>query len=268
LKRTLIAVLLLLAVGLFTGCNKTRESSVSAAPTETPKPTFTDVQDDQQGYAGIKWGVGIADLDPKAAQQSQQGCFGINDRNGKPDNVGTEDIAAAFLPPPQDQFVGSVALPIKCKSVSKDDDALIFYNDKFAMAFAFLSRDNYDAVVSDMKSKFVEMGDWSFSWSREGLGNPYIPPKFTVTVNVRLFKRGNTNTRVFLLKSVPDFGDARLDQDYTHVRLLYVPNAYYQNVLEDMAELKRGQQRQQQAQQLFEEQKKQQREQPDLQKIQ
>lgn len=223
----------------------------------TEMAIFTNVQNDQQGYADAKWGSGVADVDPNVAGESER-CF-LASRDDIEEN---EAIAAAFGVPTRDTVAAGAVLstsldfsvvPAKCKSVTKGDVKLIFYDGKLAMAFTHLDAHNYDAIASEMASKFAEMDGWSVNW-----GGGATDDGDSTSVNVRLFKRGDTNTRVFLLKSVSHTG---IGMNISSVYLLYVPNAYYQNAQEDMAKLKR----EQQAQQVAEQQKK---EQPDLQKIQ
>ena len=146
------------------------------------------------------------------------------------------------------------AVPAKCKSVTKGDVRLIFYDDKLAMAFTRLDAHNYDAIASEMASKFAEMDGWLVNW-----GGGAADDGDSTSVNARLFKRGDTNTRIFLLRKIAHMGCCATN--ISSVYLLYVPNVYYQNIQEDMAKIKR----EQQAQQVAEQRK---REQPDLQKIQ
>jgi hypothetical protein len=224
-------------------------------PYEPPKPTFSNVQNDQQGYAGANWGAGIADLDPTAAQQTAR-CFEDADREEN------ESIAAVFGVPSRDTVVAGTVVstsldfsvvPAKCKSVTKGDVRLIFYDDKLTMAFTHLDAHNYDAIASNIASKFAEADGWTVNW-----GGGAADDGDSTSVDVRLFKRGDTNTRAFLIKHVSHMG---VGMNVSSLYLLYVPNSYYENVRADIAMLKR----EQQAQQLAERNK---REQPDLQKIQ
>lgn len=226
-------------------------------PDGTEIPTFSNVQNDQQGYADAKWGTAITDLDPNAAGGSDS-CFVSSG-----DRAENEAVAAAFGAKTRDTVVAGTVLstsldfsevPTKCKSVTKGDVRLISYGDKLAMAFTHLDAHNYESITSEMASKFTEMDGWSVNW-----GGGAMSDGDSTNLNVRLFKRGNTNTRVFLLKRTDHEGCCGIN--VSSVYLLYVPNADYLRIREDMAKVKRDKE----AQQVAEQQK---REQPDLQKIQ
>ena len=129
-------------------------------------PTFSDVQNDQQGYADAKWGAAITDLDPNAAGKSDS-CFVSS---GEENQV----VSATFGAPTRDIVVAGTVLstsldfsvvPAKCKSVTKGDVRLIFYDDKFAMAFSHLDAHNYESIASERwHPRFTEMDGWSVNW--------------------------------------------------------------------------------------------------------
>jgi hypothetical protein len=223
----------------------------------TEIPTFSNVQNDEQGYADVKWGAAIADLDPNAVGDSDS-CF-VSSGDGEEN----EAVAAAFGAHTRNTVVAGTVLetsldlsgvPGKCKTVTKGDVRLISYDGKLAMAFTHLDAHNYEAIAAEMASRFTEMGGWSVSW-----GGGAASDGDSTNMNVRLFKRGNTNTRVFLLKRTAHMGCC--DTNVSSVYLLYVPNTDYLRIREDMWNMKRDKE----AQQVAEQQK---REQPDLQKIQ
>jgi hypothetical protein len=226
-------------------------------PDGTDMPTFSTAQNDQQGYADVKWGTASTDLDPNAAGESSS-CFVPSG-----DREGNEAVAAAFGVQTRDTVVaGTVlstsldfsAVPAKCKSVTKADVKLIFYDDKLAMAFSHLDAHNYESIASEMASKFAELDGWSVNW-----GGGAMSDGDSTSLNVRLFKRGNTNTRVFLLKETFHMGCC--GTNVSSVYLLYVPNADYLRIRGDMGKMRRDKE----AQQVAEKQKS---EEPDLRKIQ
>jgi hypothetical protein len=225
-------------------------------PDGTEMPTFSNVQNDQQGYADVKWGTAITDLDPNAGESGS--CFVPSG-----DREENEAVAATFGAPTRNTVVAGTVLstsldfsvvPAKCKSVTKGDVRLISYDDKLAMAFTHLDAHNYESIASEMASKFTEMDGWSVNW-----GGGAMSDGDSTSLNVRLFKRGNTNTRVFLLKRSDHEGCCGIN--VSSVYLLYVPNADYLRIREDMGRVKRDKEAQQAAE-------RQKREQPDLQKIQ
>lgn len=225
-------------------------------PDGTEIPTFSNVQNDQQGYADVKWGTVITDLDPNAAGGSDSCFVSSGDREEN------QAVAAAFGAKTRETVVAGTVLstsldfseiPAKCKSVTKGDVRLISYDDKLAMAFTHLDAHNYESIASEMASKFTEMDGWSVNW-----GGGAMSDGDSTNLNVRLFKRGNTNTRVFLLKRTDHMG---IGMNVSSVYLLYIPNADYLRIREDMGKMERDKE----AQQVAEQQKK---EQPDLQKIQ
>jgi hypothetical protein len=223
----------------------------------TEIPTFSNVQNDQQGYTDVKWGTAIADLDPNAAGESDSCFVSSGDREEN------EVVAAAFGARTRDTVVAGTVIetsldfsgvPAKCKSVTKGDVRLISYDDKLAMAFTHLDAHNYESIASEMASKFTEMDRWSVNW-----GGGAASDGDSTSIDVRLFKRGNTNTRVFLLKRTTHEGCCGIN--VSSVYLLYVPNVDYLRIREDMGKVKRDHE----AKAVAEQQK---REQPDLQKIQ
>ena len=231
-------------------------------PDGTEIPTFSYVQNDQQGYADVKWGTAITDLDPNAGGESGECFFADGSNFSSNGGGGAGAIAAAFGVPTEDSvasgvviatYLDSTAVPAKCQSVVKGDVRLISYDGRFAMAFTQLDVHNYESIASEMASKFTEMDGWSINW-----GGGAASDGDSTTVNVRLFKRGNTNTRVFLLKRTDHGG---IGMNVSSAYLLYVPNVDYLRIREDMRQVKREREAQTVA-----EQKK--REQPDLQKIQ
>lgn len=223
----------------------------------TEIPTFSTAQNDQQGYADVKWGTAITDLDPNAAGESDSCFLSSGDREEN------EAVAAAFGAQTRNTVVAGTVIetsldfsevPARCKSVAKGDVRLITYDDRLAMAFTHLDAHNYDSIASEMTSKFTEMDGWSVKW-----GGGAASDGDSTSITVRLFKRGNTNTRVFLIKRTDHEGCCGIN--VSSVYLLYVPNADYLRIREDMGKLKRDKE----AQQVAEQQK---RERPDLQKIQ
>jgi hypothetical protein len=226
-------------------------------PDGTEIPTFSNVQNDEQGYADVKWGTAITDLDPSADGKSDS-CF-FSSRDVREDN---EAVAAVFRVPTRDTVVAGTVLstsldfsviPAKCKSVTKGDVKLIFYDDKLAMAFSHLNAHNYESIASEMKSKFTEMGGWSVN-----MGGGAMSDGDSTSLNARIFKRGTTNTRVVLLKRIDHEG---IGVNVSSVYLLYVPNVDYLKIRGDIEKVKRDRE----AEAVAEQQK---REQPDLQKIQ
>lgn len=224
-------------------------------PDGTERHRFWNAQNDQQGYADVKWGTAITDVDPTATGDLG-GCFSTNDREQN------EVLAVTFGASTRDRVVaGAVlsnhvdfsAIPAKCKTVKKGDVTLIFYYDRLAMAFSTLNAHNYDAIASEIASKFTEAWSGSSKWG----GGATSDGDYT-SLSMRLFKRGDTNTRVYLLKRTDHEG---IGVDVSSVYLLYVPNFYYENIQEDMSTLRD----EQKAQQLAEQHKS---EQPDIEKIQ
>ena len=228
----------------------------------TEIPTFSNVQNDQQGYADVRWGTAITDLDPNAAGESGQCFFSDGSNFSSNSGEGAGAVAAAFGVPTQqtvvagtviETYLDSTVVPAKCKSIVKGDVRFISYDDRFAMAFTHLDAHNYESIASEMASKFTEMDGWSVKW-----GGGAASDGDSTSINVRLFKRGSTNTRVFLLKRTDHGG---IGMNVSSAYLLYVPNVDYLRIREDMRTVKRDREAQTVA-----EQKK--REQPDLQKIQ
>jgi hypothetical protein len=228
----------------------------------TEMPIFSNAQNDSQGYADVKWGTPISDLDPTVEREPGQ-CF-FSDGTMLSDNNagGAGAVAAAFGVPTRDAVVAgallstnldSAVVPPKCKSVMKGDVRLISYDDKVAMAFSQLDVHNYESIASELVSKFAEGEGWSVTW-----GGGAASDGDSTNINVRLFKRGDTNTRVFLLKRTDHQG---IGMNVSSAYLLYVPNVDYLRIREDIGKGGRAKE----AQQAVERRN---REQPDLKKLQ
>ena len=202
---------------------------------------FWSAQNDQQGYADIKWGTKVTNVDPNATAEPEWRFSNDLQEN--------EVVASALGVPTRDTTVVGVVLstsinfslvPSKFKLVDKGDVKLIFYADEFAMAFSKLDAHNYDAIASELASKFREMGSSSAEW-----GGGAASDGDNTRLNIRLFKRGETNTRIYLLKRTDHMGGAGMN--ISSVYMLYVPNYYFNNIQQDIFSLKAGKEAQQKA---------------------
>lgn len=189
---------------------------------------FGSVQNDQEGYAGIKWGTNITVVTPHPPDNSKS-SFVLDQQEN-------EVVAAALGIPTRDTIIAGTVLstsidlslvPAEFNTVLRDDVDLIFYGDEFALAFSKLNAHNYETIASDVASKFTKMDTRYVKW-----GGGAMSDRDSTSLDVQLFKRGDTNTRVFLLKKTDHEG---IGMDISSVYLLYVPDFYFEKIHDDIS---------------------------------
>jgi hypothetical protein len=121
-------------------------------------------------------------------------------------------------------------IPKKFYSDKKDDVEYVFYDGKLAMAFTELKASSYDAIRADLSSRYAQIDTLSDSWDRQQLEEQ--PDR--EELQAILFKRGASNTRVYLIQSI--FHATGLGYKETSVYLLYVPNSSYQAIRSEIAQ--------------------------------
>lgn len=255
-----------------------RAASGSSAESQTPPPpTFGAEQNDSEGYNKIAWGTSLSDFDKvqRAASATlvhDQLPFVSNSEfapssyqsepNGRFVSEESKMVAKLFGVPDAKRSIAGVDLsdtnwvlvPKKFQSVKKDDVEYVFYDGKFSMAFSQLNARSYDAVKAELASKYAEMGTVSDSWVLQQLEEN--PDKMGLQATI--YKRGQTNTRVFLIKEVEHMS---IGMKSTSVYLLYVPNAYYEAIRAEIARNESSAAAESQANEIRTQQ-------PDLQKVQ
>jgi hypothetical protein len=122
-------------------------------------------------------------------------------------------------------------IPPTFQSVSKDDSEYIFYKGRLAMVFSTLDVHHRDQIVADLKTKYQEVGTTTYGWSQHTLDEG---PQDSTTVDATLFKRGSTNTRIYVidLKDVEGIG-----VQVSSLRLLYIPTSFMWEIQKDIMTL-------------------------------
>jgi hypothetical protein len=186
-----------------------------------PEAVFTADQNDPAGFDEIPWGT------PRSDRRFH--FFSSEENNWSTVDGGAEALVVAkVVGPPVNwpsydnlqlsgEYSGAyrVRFPEGISMTAKDTSTFYgFYEDKFAFAFQFVgdpSDENGDAnALAAIQSKYLQLkAVTSDSWG-ESQSLPSYLIEFTGGKSGYLFRRGNTNTRVYL------FG-----QD-----LVYIPNSY------------------------------------------
>lgn len=251
-------ILIITASVLFIGCDR-KEDQVKKEDQIKTVVTFGMEQNDQDGYKNIPWGLNIGEFDKNASSTSPalHGMFFKSDSYHE-----SKMIAKLFGVPETGRKIGGLDLsdiewnlvPSKFQSINKDDVQWVFFDGKFVMIISEFKTSSYDAVRGDLASKYNLINNYKFSWIMQQLEQ--TPD--TMEVNAEEFKRGATNTRIFLIKQINHMGIGR---KVTGSFLMYIPNVYYEGIRneigQNMAKAKAAAQSKEAAQQ-----------QPDRQKVQ
>lgn len=231
MKATLSGVLGIIC--LLSGCKNDSKptNAPSVVQAAAPVPNFGDAQDDHEGYNRTPWGTTLADfVKPDTFQPSSDSRFGISDLTE------AKLVAKVFNVPETGRSIAGVDLsdtnwsvvPAKFQSVMRDDIEFIFYDGKLAMTFSEMHASNYGTLKSTLASKYPQLDSINSSWKMQQLEeNPDV-----MELNALLFKKGQTNTRIYLMKAVEHEG---IGIDETRVYVLYTPNIYYQAIRNDIA---------------------------------
>lgn len=275
-----VITILLLAAGVMTACKSSPAASAdahAAQPQAAQTSDFGMEQNDTEGYNKIPWGTALADFD-----KIQKSAATTISANNSPFVSNVSATSSSYEPSMTNSFVGEEPrmfakafgvpsdgrqlmgidisnpnwslVPNKFQAVKKDDVEYEFYNGKFVMAFSHLDAHNYEAIRSNIASKYSVIDTVSDGWAMQQLEEN--PDKMEVQGEV--FKRGNTNTRIFLIRMIEHTG---IGMDSTSLYLAYIPNSYFQAIRSDIARNASNAQAEARAKQA-------QKQQPDMQKIQ
>jgi hypothetical protein len=120
-------------------------------------------------------------------------------------------------------------IPPNFQSVSKDDCEYVFYKGRLAMVYSTLNVHHRGDIVADLMNKSTQSGTSSYGWTRHTLDDG---PPDTTDVNATLFKRGNTNTRIYLIDRVDH--EAGLGVQVSSLHVLYVPTSSMWEIQHDI----------------------------------
>ncbi len=237
-------VLLIIVGGVSLMIQGDRSSSSESAATSTlNKPSrlellkrdlgegrFGKEQNDPEGYGGAQWGITLANFQSQQhlASRSQSGMTNSFLEHIEPND--TNPLLARLFGVPQEQrSVGLVAYPVinwdvvprTFQSEKKDDVEYVFYNGRLSLTFSELNASNYDAVLADLAGKYTKTDSSHLGWDAQQLAEE--PDQ--IELQMVCFKRGATNTRIYLLKRL--FHATGLGYRITTAYLMYVPNTSY-----------------------------------------
>lgn len=183
---------------------------IEAHPSQVDALGFAPEQDDIEGYSGTKWGTSITNFLGKSSNSPEnQNNFVVSE-----DGRMSSDLATIFGVPDKTINIGGRAyqdidysdLPNKFQSVQKGDCYYIFFDGQLAIVDIALDPKNHEAISASLRSKYQELGTVRYKWG--------VASMRSSDLSATLFKRGNTNTRVYLL--------AGIDQETDEVCALYV----------------------------------------------
>ena len=194
------------AACFMTSCKK----SANQAGLSQAAPDFTDAQNDSEGYDGKLWGYKYA-VTGNILQSEEKELLGlafnvpIRRTIVAGANLG-ESLDIGVLPTFTSESTGSVSY--------------VYYNGELAMTLVTLDAHNYDSVMGTIEGKeYPRVSESSTSYRH--LGDESDGD--STGLEQILYKRGNTNTRVYLMKYIER---SPLGQSWS-AYILYMPNHYY-----------------------------------------
>ncbi len=189
-------------------------------------------QNDPVGYNGVPWGATAREF----LSMKQSSAVLPVPNSLFLEHRGNSHIIALLLETPLASFGGMSEVqyrhvPGKFSEITVEEEAVsyIFSNGLFCMAFSELDADHYDTFLADLKSKHTMLDETSFTYAP---ASPHEPHEVTAT----LFRRGETNTRVYLVKHVTKV--PRMGMRFTSTSILYIPNFYYEEIRTAIADSK------------------------------
>ena len=209
------------------GCDRKEEQVKTVA-------TFGMEQNDQEGYNKIQWGLNITEFAKIVSSTPSE----LNNRFFKGESIHeSKMIAKLFGVPDTGRKVAGLDLsdvnwglvPLKFQSIDKDDIQWVFFDGKFVMIISQFKTSSYDAVRGDLASKYKSTNNYNFSWVMQQMEQ--TPD--TMEVKAEEFKRGATNTRIFLIKEINHMG---IGMNVTSSFLMYIPNAYYEGIRNEIGQ--------------------------------
>jgi hypothetical protein len=228
-RRPCIAIPLLILVVISASCNQRLKDDPTqqAAPQqsaqvedasrlgraqEAARLNFGIEQNDTEGYGGLAWGSEANTSEPEVWQYAMKEV--LDKVVGPPGEV--SDIGAGGQP--ELVFFPSQETAPKMTSYHPQDDGPYFgyYHGKLAWASTRVEGD-FQQVQADIERKYsggmdVSASAWGEASNQQGVAveDAYVG---------KLYKRGNTNTRIYLIQYL-------IHRHPMRVYLLYVPNAY------------------------------------------
>jgi hypothetical protein len=205
-------------------------------------PTFDDKQDDTLGYDGVPWGSSIVTFQ-KVLRQSRDNK--TNSDQSSEENSDELDLSAGPTTPcplapyadcgaigdllimkllmggvenSPESSRASVAAKFQTMWLNGTSRiAYVFYDNRFAMAAIEVDPNNYEAISNKFSGQYGQSATIDENW-RDYQGD-------SESLTGDLFKRGETNTRVYLLKQGILWGQSST--------IIYIPNHYYNEIRAD-----------------------------------
>jgi len=145
-------------------------------------------------------------------------------------------LLAAILKVPQvDRSYGLITwkapdwsrIPCEFETVRKDDTLFIYFKKQLAMGLEEVKANQYDAIFNDFRNHNAEFETIHSEWNEQNVEES--PDRNEL--NAILFKRGNSNTRLYLIQLV---FHASAGFRTTSVFTLLMPNSVYQEIQADI----------------------------------
>jgi hypothetical protein len=188
---------------------------------------FGTAQDDTTGYDGHAWGASVTDVGGRRAKADPAFLEDARGYNG-PLDVPTIVWMGIGLPANHQRAQASTFDPAsftgaQLSTVRRGRTQYIFSNGQFIMAVVTADPNYYDPIRQKLATENQQIPslhtEQTFDLADAGSG---LPPD---TVSTEVFRRPNTNTRIYLVEK---WSSTLLGTVTFHrVFVVYIPNAYY-----------------------------------------
>lgn len=187
--------------------------------------------DDTDGYDGHPWNAPLGDMAKRGATVTPS-FTQPNDKVGQP---GLPTIIWVGVGLPANRQMGRAesfdpaSFGAEFATVTRGSTQYIFAHDHFVMAVVSVPGTALFKLGQKLRDENQELPalhiEQTFDMSPPGSG---IPPE---ALDSDCFRRGSTNTRIYLIEkwSTSILGEVRNDQGY----VVYVPNVFYETLLDE-----------------------------------
>jgi hypothetical protein len=123
-------------------------------------------------------------------------------------------------------------IPQSFQSIAKDDSEYIFYKGRLAMVYSKLDVHHKDQLVAGLDGKYQRVGTSTSGWTERTLDEG---PQDSTDIEAILFKRGSTNTRIYLINRTDH--EAGVGVKVLSLHVLYIPTSFMWEIQQDMHQL-------------------------------
>lgn len=232
-----VIVLLCWAVSHFpSGLKVGASTSTTSSAAMADPATFGSSQNDVAGYSGHSWGEVIA----YGHGSIPDSTFIMEELRDSDSRVEEHELQTIFNVPSWSDITGVhdrimplnwTVIPNKFQTVEDGDCKYIYYGGVLTMAYVQIDAHQAEPAIQALEAKYTQVGEDSVNWPDPRSDSPADG----TTLNIRLFRRGETNTRIYLLQRIDH--DSDLGSTITTDHLLYVPTHYMWTIQHDIQEL-------------------------------